>query len=106
MEMWNGAFRPHTGLDDSYEPLCLLRRNPSWRRWPKEPIATRAEIRQGDGILPLYLSNVCTNRCVYCGFNGRKIHITRITLTPEEAGTEGESCTRRMGFRTSASPLR
>lgn len=47
---------------------------------------------------PLYLSNVCTNRCVYCGFNAEK-SITRVTLTPEEAGTEGESL-RRMGFRT------
>ena len=47
---------------------------------------------------PLYLSNVCTNRCVYCGFNAGNT-ITRLTLTPEEAGTEGESL-RRMGFRT------
>jgi 2-iminoacetate synthase len=47
---------------------------------------------------PLYLSNVCTNRCVYCGFNADK-SITRVTLTPEEAGREGESL-RRMGFRT------
>ncbi len=47
---------------------------------------------------PLYLSNVCTNRCVYCGFNAGNV-ITRLTLTPEEAGREGESL-RRMGFRT------
>jgi 2-iminoacetate synthase len=47
---------------------------------------------------PLYLSNVCTNRCIYCGFNADK-SITRVTLTPEEAGREGESL-RRMGFRT------
>ena len=32
---------------------------------------------------PLYLSNVCTNRCVYCGFNAGNT-ITRVTLTPEE----------------------
>ena len=47
---------------------------------------------------PLYLSNVCTNRCVYCGFNAGNT-ISRVTLTPEEAATEGESL-RRMGFRT------
>ncbi len=47
---------------------------------------------------PLYLSNVCTNRCVYCGFNARNA-IARLTLTPEEAEREGESL-RRMGFRT------
>ncbi|MEW6333920.1 MAG: 2-iminoacetate synthase ThiH [Thermodesulfobacteriota bacterium] len=47
---------------------------------------------------PLYLSNVCTNRCVYCGFNAGR-SIVRVTLTPEEAETEGASL-RRMGFRT------
>ena len=36
---------------------------------------------------PLYLSNVCTNRCVYCGFNIAN-RIVRITLTPEEAEVE------------------
>jgi 2-iminoacetate synthase len=46
---------------------------------------------------PLYLSNVCTNRCVYCGFNAGN-DVARLTLTPEEAGMEGESI-RRMGFR-------
>ena len=47
---------------------------------------------------PLYLSNVCTNRCVYCGFSAGNV-ITRLTLTPDEAVAEGESL-RRMGFRT------
>lgn len=47
---------------------------------------------------PLYLSNVCTNYCVYCGFNAGK-SINRVTLTPDEAGREGESL-RRRGFRT------
>ncbi|OIP88397.1 MAG: 2-iminoacetate synthase ThiH [Syntrophobacterales bacterium CG_4_8_14_3_um_filter_58_8] len=47
---------------------------------------------------PLYLSNVCTNRCVYCGFNAGNA-ITRLTLTLEDAETEGESL-RRMGFHT------
>ncbi|MDA8124219.1 MAG: 2-iminoacetate synthase ThiH [Deltaproteobacteria bacterium] len=46
---------------------------------------------------PLYLSNVCTNRCVYCGFNAGN-RIARLTLTPEEAAGEGEAI-RALGFR-------
>src|SRR5512147_279406 len=30
---------------------------------------------------PLYLSNACTNQCVYCGFNAAN-DICRVTLTP------------------------
>jgi 2-iminoacetate synthase len=48
-------------------------------------------------FVPLYLSNVCTNRCVYCGFNAGN-DVSRVTLTPEEAGREGEAL-RRLGFR-------
>ena len=46
---------------------------------------------------PLYLSNVCTNQCVYCGFNAANV-VARVTLTPEEAEREGASI-RRLGFR-------
>ena len=49
-------------------------------------------------FVPLYLSNVCTNRCVYCGFNAGNA-VSRVTLTPEEAGSEGE-CLHRLGFRS------
>ncbi len=46
---------------------------------------------------PLYVSNVCTNSCAYCGFN---VHnpVSRLTLTPEQAVVEGEFI-RNMGFR-------
>jgi 2-iminoacetate synthase len=37
--------------------------------------------------LPLYLSNDCTNYCVYCGFN-QKNHIERKVLTEKEILTE------------------
>jgi 2-iminoacetate synthase len=37
---------------------------------------------------PLYLSNVCTNQCVYCGFNAANV-VNRVTLTPEEAERKG-----------------
>src|SRR5512140_880500 len=46
---------------------------------------------------PLYLSNVCTNQCVYCGFNAANV-VARVTLTPEEAEREGASI-RGLGFR-------
>lgn len=47
---------------------------------------------------PLYLSNVCTNRCVYCGFNVGN-GVSRVTLTPDESASEGELL-HRMGFRS------
>lgn len=37
--------------------------------------------------LPLYLTNACTNHCVYCGFNHNN-DIRRIILTPEEIAAE------------------
>ncbi|MFP5213040.1 MAG: radical SAM protein, partial [Acidobacteriota bacterium] len=46
---------------------------------------------------PLYVSNVCTNRCVYCGFNAGN-SIERLTLTPEEAEKEAKFI-HDMGFR-------
>ncbi len=46
---------------------------------------------------PLYLSNECTNPCVYCGFN---VHhaVERLTLAPEDAAREAEHL-RKLGFR-------
>ncbi|NLI81365.1 MAG: 2-iminoacetate synthase ThiH [Deltaproteobacteria bacterium] len=46
---------------------------------------------------PLYLSNECTNSCVYCGFNTAN-RIDRLTLTVDEALREG-SAIRRLGFQ-------
>ncbi|MFZ2444874.1 MAG: 2-iminoacetate synthase ThiH [Syntrophobacteraceae bacterium] len=46
---------------------------------------------------PLYLSNVCTNRCAYCGFNAGN-PVTRLTLTPEQTVEEGKFIA-GMGFR-------
>ncbi len=39
---------------------------------------------------PLYLSNYCTNQCVYCGFNTRNA-IARDHLDPERIRREGEA---------------
>lgn len=38
---------------------------------------------------PLYLSNECTNTCIYCGFN-TKNDVPRVTLSVEEALKEAE----------------
>lgn len=46
---------------------------------------------------PLYLSNVCTNRCAYCGFNAKN-PVERMTLTMEEILAEGRAI-RDLGFR-------
>jgi len=46
---------------------------------------------------PLYLSNECDNRCVYCGFS-QKLPEKRVTLSPEEAVLEAEVIYRK-GFR-------
>ncbi len=46
---------------------------------------------------PLYISNECTNRCLYCGFNAEN-KIRRITLTPDEIEADAEILY-RAGFR-------
>ena len=45
--------------------------------------------------IPLYLSNACTNHCVYCGFNMNN-HFSRTTLTSEEIKAECEAI-RKLG---------
>ena len=45
--------------------------------------------------IPLYLSNACTNFCVYCGFNHNN-EIKRTTLTPEQIEAECKAI-RRLG---------
>jgi len=46
---------------------------------------------------PLYLSNVCLNSCVYCGFNSHN-PVARLTLTPEQAEAEARHI-HNLGFR-------
>ena len=46
--------------------------------------------------IPLYLSNECTNQCVYCGFN-RNNRMERTTLSREQMIREAEHI-RNMGF--------
>ena len=69
-----------------------------------EPLAARAQriTRERFGRIvrlyaPIYVSNECTNRCAYCGFNrGNEVH--RVTLTPEEVLEEARALWRE-GFR-------
>ncbi len=58
---------------------------------------------------PLYLANLCTNRCLYCGFNARR-HIRRRMLSPaqveEEAGAIAATGLRRILALTGDAPDR
>lgn len=40
--------------------------------------------------IPMYVSNACTNHCVYCGFNHNN-PLTRVTLTEEQVRAECEA---------------
>ncbi len=55
----------------------------------------------GDRVVlfaPLYLSNECVNRCIYCGFQNGNTYEKRKTLTKEEALTEAKYLVKR-GFK-------
>lgn len=47
---------------------------------------------------PLYLSNYCTNGCLYCGFRGSNRSVARKALTPDEVVTEARALV-EMGFK-------
>ena len=48
--------------------------------------------------VPLYLSNFCSNQCVYCGFNcSNKIH--RVVLNEDEIRREAEAIRRKYKFQ-------
>ncbi|MBU1239333.1 radical SAM protein [Myxococcota bacterium] len=68
-----------------------------------EELADRARIitrqRFGNTIslyAPLYISNICVNRCVYCGFNVTN-HFPRVTLTLQQVEEEARAL-KEMGF--------
>jgi 2-iminoacetate synthase len=46
---------------------------------------------------PLYLSNICNNCCVYCGFNAHN-EVPRLALTPGQMAAEAKQI-HSMGFR-------
>ncbi|MDE6460711.1 MAG: 2-iminoacetate synthase ThiH, partial [Paramuribaculum sp.] len=45
--------------------------------------------------IPMYVSNACTNHCVYCGFNHHN-PLTRVTLTLDQVKAECEAI-RKLG---------
>lgn len=47
---------------------------------------------------PLYLSNYCTNGCLYCGFRASNKGVARKALTPEEVVSEARTLV-AMGFK-------
>ncbi|MBI5587866.1 MAG: [FeFe] hydrogenase H-cluster radical SAM maturase HydG [Deltaproteobacteria bacterium] len=47
---------------------------------------------------PLYLSNYCTNGCLYCGFRSSNRTVARKALTPEEVVVEAKTL-EGMGFK-------
>lgn len=70
-----------------------------------EPLARRAQAvtRERFGRVvqmyaPLYVSNECTNACVYCGFS-RNNAIRRTTLSPQEVDAEARAIWNQ-GFRS------
>ncbi len=47
---------------------------------------------------PLYLSNYCTNGCLYCGFRSSSREVERTALTPQDAVREARVL-EKMGFK-------
>ncbi len=47
---------------------------------------------------PLYLSNYCTNGCLYCGFRSSNRDVSRKALSPQEVVKEAQAL-EKMGFR-------
>lgn len=47
---------------------------------------------------PLYISNRCSNNCLYCGFRRDNLGLKRRTLTPEEIGKEAKALAEK-GFQ-------
>ncbi len=48
-------------------------------------------------FVPLYVSNICCNACIYCGFNCRSTGVVRKALTLDEAVAEA-NCLADKGF--------
>jgi 2-iminoacetate synthase len=57
-------------------------------RWVKEEIYGRRLVF----FVPLYLSNVCRNGCLYCAFRRQNTGVQRATLTTEEIRREVQAC--------------
>lgn len=78
----------HPGVDDF---MALI--SPAAAPFLEEmAVRARALTRERFGktvsmYIPLYITNACTNSCVYCGFNRHNL-IPRVVLTPEQIEEE------------------
>ena len=79
IDMYDFAYLLSPAAEKFLEPMAQSAHNITVRRFGKT-IKLYA---------PLYLSNECSNSCVYCGFN-RTNKIPRITLNEEEIETEAK----------------
>ena len=90
--------KPEIGIDDLWallSPAAGLRLEEMAQRSHQLTLQ-----RFGRTVLmyaPLYISNYCTNLCIYCGFNAKN-KIDRYSLTIDEAVGESKLL-RAMGFR-------
>jgi 2-iminoacetate synthase len=71
--------------------------------WETASVMARAVREQVFGrrvvlFAPLYLSNDCSNNCLYCGFRRENREALRITLTPSQAVEEARHLEKR-GYR-------
>lgn len=87
---------PHPTIDDFMSMI-----SPAAERYiePMAALSHRYTLeRFGKTIsmyIPMYVSNACTNHCVYCGFNHNN-PLERVTLTPDQIKAECEAI-RRLG---------
>lgn len=94
----SALYKEHKGFNDL---LALLSPAAAERIEEMAQAANRITVQRFGRIIqlyaPIYVSNECTNSCVYCGFN-RHNRIERITLTEDEVFKEGNALYKE-GFR-------
>lgn len=79
------------GLDPEDVAVLMASEDPEVReelfataRWAKEEIYGKRLVL----FAPLYVSNLCTNECVYCGFRSRNKDVRRRALNQQEIAAE------------------
>ncbi|MCK6547988.1 radical SAM protein [Myxococcota bacterium] len=89
--------RARAALDDPSDVDALV--SPAADALREDLFTRAAALHRGRVELyaPLYLSNACTNRCVYCGFRHGS-DIARVTLSPDDVEREAEAL-RATGLR-------
>ncbi|MBU1699277.1 MAG: 2-iminoacetate synthase ThiH [Candidatus Eisenbacteria bacterium] len=88
-EILDGLAAGETLSNDGLEKLLASAADPYRSRLVEQATAMTRRVFHNEILLyaPLYLSNSCTNLCVYCGFN-YKNPLPRVTLSPQEIKNE------------------